>query len=364
MLPKLVLAASILSTYAHASSEVVWLQPQHTALIKLSTPGYPFWVLDGWFRQTREEAAVLLNFSMSADNHTLFVNGHAILPVEDSNRPPMITAHQVRDAIPAESLRTLAGEGLLRGELDQEQLQHRSFLELDYDRLVEADHETGPYKSHRPTLRFRIMGIGAYTTDKVLETEQQEVVHVTLHDENGKISADPKRNYIITQVEIKSVKDSYGGIHKGPEFDVGKECTKKSWACPDTGLYTPMAPYYRFIWRNKFDEFGRIGSFRHAVMKVISGPREKAILAFLMKYGTAALAGLIALVAYNLYNKPVDEVQRARDLAEKKLRAKLSGKYVDEDDGEDDWIAEHSREVGTVLTDKEMRQLNYIIPEE
>jgi len=43
-------------------------------------------------------------------------------------------------------------------------------------------------------------------------------------------------------------------------------CEKWSWLCEDHVLYAKGAPWYRYIWRRKFDKFGRIGSTRHAVM--------------------------------------------------------------------------------------------------
>ncbi|PVH96278.1 hypothetical protein DM02DRAFT_128461 [Periconia macrospinosa] len=379
-----VLAISLLTAYASAESEVLWLKPQQMALVKLATPGYPLWVMDKekpdvpvvyqhngeYYSQTNDPSAVLLNLSMSANNHTLYINGQAILPLEDSNRPPQITTHQVHADTSVKILRTYAASGLLRGELGWDELQHRDFLELDYDRLVEADPETGPYFSHKPTLRFRIMGLGAYTTNEVLDVARQSVLHVTLNDTHGKISNHPKRSYAITNIEIKSIKNSYGGMHKGLEEDTDKECTIRSWACPDTGLYTPMAPYYRFIWRSKFDQFGRIGSTRHTIMQKVSQLQDIVGSKGLKRYITALVAGLIAVVAWNTYKKRMgsEGERKARKAALRSLEVKAArnrGEIVYADDDEDDeWIEAHSKDVVMELTDQEARQLSYIIPDQ
>lgn len=384
MHPSAVLVASLLSAYAAAESDVIWLKPQQMALVKLETPGYPLWVMDRekpkapvihqhndeYFSYADEPSAVLLNLSMSPNNHTLYINGHAILPLDDSNRPPQITAYQVHAETSPKVLRTYASSGLFKGLLGWDELQHRDFLELDYDRLVEADHETGPYYSHKPVLRFRIMGIGAYTTNEVLNVGQQNVLHVTLNDTNGKISRDPKRSYAITNIEIKSVSDSYGGEHKGPREDVERECTIRSWACPDTGLYTPMAPYYRFIWRSKFDQFGRIGSTRHAVVKRFSKVVDVVGSRLLWQYTITLVVGLVAFVVWKVYQENINssEERAARRAAQRSLEVKAArnrGEIVYADDEEDEeWIAAHTKDVAEELTEQEAQQLSYIIPDQ
>lgn len=356
MLPALNLSHSLVAVHALTNPSVTWLEPQRSAIVALDTPGYPFWLMDkanapalyrnaeGSYWETHRASAVLLNLSMTADNTTLLVNGKAILPFEDYNIPPTITAYQAPANITERKVRSLAEMGLLRGDWEQLTLSYRS-LELDYDRLVWADPARGPWQHHVPTLRFRIMGIGAHSRNDVLDTRRQKVLHVTLTEWSHGA-------YAITNVEIKSLDESYGYVHPGPTTapkkcpDMGygpSTCSLRSWRCPDEGLYEADAPpYYRFIWRNRFDEFGRIGSLRHAVVRKLSVLREvweDAGPAMLLSFGILLGLACLAMAGAAAWRRVGGRRERrVRDLAEDDslLGDYVAEKYADEADEDED----------------------------
>ena len=70
-----------------------------------------------------------------------------------------------------------------------------------------------------------------------------------------------------------------------PDCEPAK-CSLMSWLCADNGIYNAakVSPC-RFIWCSRFDEYGRIGSPRHAMY------RAKVIDARVAKVGIAMVFG-------------------------------------------------------------------------
>ncbi|KAF2785946.1 hypothetical protein K505DRAFT_330688, partial [Melanomma pulvis-pyrius CBS 109.77] len=284
-----------------------------TLIIKLDTHGYPLWVMDkahapilhsesaDYYWETQRPSAVLLNFTMSHDNKTLLLNHKAILPLENDNVPPSIEAYQVPADITTPQTEQLVAEGLLNRKWEGLTLGYR-YLALDYDRLVWADPEAGPYQNHEPTLQFRIMGIGAHSRSDELAPQWQNVVQVRLRDQNHGSSDAPDRSYVITDLGYENMGDSY---KFAPSRELEQaECTLWSWKCADRGLYQDTGkPAYRFIWRSRFDQYGRIGSLRHAVfrkMDVLKRIWEDAGSTMMMSFSIVMLPSLLvwAVIAY------------------------------------------------------------------
>jgi hypothetical protein len=364
MLPTLLLTATLLGASASAST-IIWLHPHRGALIKLDTPNYPSWVYSSvqkTFKTTPEPTAVLLNITLSADNKTLFLNDKAILPLENWNIPPLISAYQVPAQIDKDEMGYLVQNNLLLTGANR-------LLALDYDRLVDADPTPGPpYHDHRPTLRFRVMGLGADTQDHMLTTHEQSVVHVSLEDQNHGRSNDEKRSYRITDMQVKSVEESYDETHLGPQMDVEEEgaCTAWSWTCPDKGMDDPQNPYHRFIWRRKFDQYGRIGSGRHTAFSKISAfkkdmgiPEESGsgilILGALLGAVLAVVAGVVMF--RNTSSKAEEETE--------KKDKKSNGEDGVDDDDDEAWLQDQAEQVGEVeVTVDEVAQMMDLISDD
>ncbi|KAF2188963.1 hypothetical protein K469DRAFT_659866 [Zopfia rhizophila CBS 207.26] len=310
-------------------TSITWIKFQRSAVVKIDTPGYPLWLMDkanapilheqaeNFYWPQDKPSAVLLNITMSLDNKTLLVNHKPILPLADSNIPPLIEAYQVPADITASQIKGLTSNGLLNRHWEGLTLGWR-YLALDYDRLVWSDPEQGPWQNHVPTLSFRIMGIGAHSRSDVLDSSKQKVLHITLADSNHGSSNSPDRLYGITKIELKHIEDSYAYVPATePER---KECTLSSWKCPDKGLYREGAPWYRFIWRERFDKYGRVGSLRHAlvkkmdaVLRILRDAGPSMVLSFIILMSAAlAIMGIIGIVKHCVGKRE----KRIRDLAE------------------------------------------------
>jgi hypothetical protein len=352
MFPTLILASSLLAHASAYSPSTTWLESQRSAIIKLPTPGYPLWLMDkanapvmqsqsaDFYWEQDKPSAVLLNLTMSHDNKTLFINHQAILPMANGLTPPMIEAYQVPAETTEQQIKGLVAQGLFNGQWEGLTLSFR-YLALDYDRLVWADPEGGPYMNHVPTLKFRILGLGAHQRSDVLDAEQQMVLHVTLSDQNHRMSDAPERSYRITKIAFESPQNSQSyapALESKPD-----ECTLKSWKCEDEGLYGNGGPSYRFIWRARFDKYGRIGSLRHAVfrkMDVLKEFWEDAGPAMMMSFGI--LIGPVLLVAMGMlvYKRCVKqrwEQIRTSDTFDDRLLGEedFGEKYADVEDEED-----------------------------
>ncbi|KAF2468758.1 uncharacterized protein BDR25DRAFT_304746 [Lindgomyces ingoldianus] len=311
------------------SNAVTWIQYGQSAVVKLDTPGYPLWLMDkanapilheqagdSYWPQDKP-SAVLLNLTMSLDNKTLLLNHNPILPLSDPNVPPLIEAYQVPADMTTTQIRGLVSNGLLNRQWEGLTLGWR-YLALDYDRLVWADPETGPYQNHVPILRFRIMGIGAHSRNDVLDVEKQQVVHVTLQDWKHGSSDAKDRSYGITKIELVDVEESYAYVPAmEPEQE---ECSLRSWRCADKGLYQEGPPWYRFIWRERFDWYGRVGSLRHAVVRKVDVMRKfvadagpAMVFAFVILFGAAILVMSMVGTIGSLCNRREKTI---RELAE------------------------------------------------
>ncbi|KAJ4305181.1 hypothetical protein N0V90_000712 [Kalmusia sp. IMI 367209] len=316
-------------------------------------------------------AAVLLKFEMSADNKTLLLDDTPILPLQNYHIPPRLSAYQVPTDIERSAIVAL-GEG---DEFAKEKLGR--MLELDYDRLVEGDPTGGPpYYNHKPILRFRIMGFGAEGKDDILDTEKQDVVQMVLEDRNNGSSSDPLRSYMISSIGVLSTKKAYSEAHMGPEADQEEECTRKSWKCPDGGVYEAGSPYrtpYRFIWRRKFDEFGRVGSLRHdfvrqweiSMQKAREDPWNSALVALGILLSTV-LAIVGGMKSRAKPSAPAEEPPAKP--VKKEAKAPVEDGEEEEGESEDEdlaWLTEQVQQAGEVpMTIDEASQLIDLMSED
>lgn len=372
----LALAALSQSGLAAAASQVTWLQPQRSAVVKLSTHGYPS-------NAAGAPHALLLKFELSPDNKTLLLDGTPFLPLQNYYIPPPLSAYHVPDDTTRDAIIAIA-----EGNDDGRRHVRGQKLDLDYDRLVEGDPTGGPpYYNHQPTLRFRVMGLGSDGADYVLDPQRQDIIQVSMRDQNeGGWSNEAARSYIIDKIELQSADKVYAdlstslGDHMGFEADQEKDCTRKNWKCPDEGVYEAGSPYrtpYRFIWRKRFDQHGRIGSLRHdfveqwsiSKQKVRDDPRNSALVALGILLATilAIVSGLKARAERAARaQKPVKKHWTERDADKKALKAekaakkgvdgkeeakKVQDEEDDEEDSEDDdaaWLSEMAAQSGEV----------------
>ncbi|PSN66459.1 hypothetical protein BS50DRAFT_589192 [Corynespora cassiicola Philippines] len=325
----------LLSSTALATSSITWLHPQRSAIIKLDTPTYPFWQLDKvnapsllrsaapyYEESPTTPSAILLNLTLALDSRSLFLNNEQLLPLKDANVPPQLKAYQVPASIPERKVRNIVEAGVLDRERGWEDLTLAwRLLDLDYDRLVSLD---GGGHHGSATLRFRVLGIGAHQRSDVLDAEKQKVVHVKV--EGG-------REYRVTDVQVREVGESYEG---GLAVERQTGCSLWSWRCGDQGVRGCGAGYYRFVWRERFDGFGRVGSLRHAVMKKGAALKEfwedaGASMVFAWAVLTSIAVGLVLVVkGWQAWRE--QRVKRREELVRRV--AEVEGLLGEDDDGE------------------------------
>ena len=356
----LLLAFTLLwqQTAAEPVDSITWQQSGRSVVIKLDTLEYPLWVMDrkapmhhdnaaGYYTPVDVPSAVLFNLTLSRDNKTLLLNHQPILPLTDVHVPPRIDAYQVPANTTEEQLRNIISYGVLDRKWEGMTLGWR-YLSLDYDRLVFRDPQARKWNKP-PVLNFRIMGIGAHARNDYLNAIYQRILRVELEDTNGACSGSVV-SYKIADVSLLGVDEAYGSMPIEEHID---ECTSGSWRCPDRRVHNPLIdgmelpkespPYYRYIWRSRFDEFGRVGSMRHAVFEkihVVSDFLEDAgpamALSFVILFSIAmGILGLVMLVRYYAAWR----IRRITELAEEDRLLGHKGadkqdRYVDEEENE------------------------------
>ena len=379
MVPPLLLAFTLFAHFGliTAESSVTWLTPQRSVVVKLSTPGYPL-SEEGSDPDVVYPAAVVLKFQLSADNKTLLLEDTPFLPLQNYYIPPRLWAQQVPAGMSEYGVRAIAEDS------EDKRVIRKGKLELDYDRLVEGDPTGGPpFYNHQPLLRFRIMGLGAEGVDKTLDVKEQEIVQVQLKDQNeGGWSNEAARSYLITAVDVLPAEEVYAtlstelGDHMGSEADQEKECTRRSWKCPDEGVYEPTSPYrtpYRFIWRRRFDQYGRIGSLRHdfvqqwdiSKQKAYDDPLNSALIALgiLLATALAIVSGVKTRAANAAKAKAAAEAAKIKPRVKKPKPETAEGEESAESEYESEdedaaWLSEMAKEAGEVpMTVDEASQL-------
>jgi hypothetical protein len=220
---------------------------------------------------TEQPSALLFNITLSHDNKTLLLNHQPVVPVPNPNVPPRIQAYQVPADLTAAQLQAIISYGVLDREWEGMTLGWR-FLDLDYGRDIICDPQNSAwaYNNIFPILHFRVMGIGAHARSDILDPWKQPVIHVRLQDTNpeGAVSTSPLLSYVINNISLKDFNSTYSWQ---PEDVVTEQtldtCSWHSWRCRDPHMMQHGEPYYRFIWRSRFDSYGRIGSLRHALVE-------------------------------------------------------------------------------------------------
>ncbi|KAF8851198.1 hypothetical protein BDZ45DRAFT_679315 [Acephala macrosclerotiorum] len=224
---------------------VKWLS--NSVLIRLETPDLPLWNPN---TQTGEDVhtALMLNFTFTRDNRILLLNDKPILPIENGNVPPSLTAPQTSNSL----------DEFEHGAPDFHGL---SFFELDYYRRVPYPEDPNSrYNIWNPTLSIDILGAGIAGYNTLLRADTQRYIKVVV-DEIPPYQKHPydrpisERRYRIKDVTLE---DRWPYQQFAAPDELG-ECTIWSWRCDDI----PDFPYYHYVYRQNFDEYGKIGSLRH-----------------------------------------------------------------------------------------------------
>lgn len=282
LFPFFILLISILNVSASRGTTlgVNWIIHGRSALVQLRTPDLPVWNQEEQIGEVDpEHSLLLLNFTLSHDSSQLLLQDQPFLPLPNPLLPPQLEAHQQQPDFIAE----FRSHENYRGFLDT------PTFALDYERLVHPrDDSTIRYYAYAPTLTLNLLGAGIAGYNTLLSSQQQQVIKIELKDRNS----DPGvNNFIITRIGFFPRDRG----HAEPENL--KECTLWSWTCPDFG----DAPWYRYIYRQNFDEYGRIGSRRHMVLQRWSNLVENVGLWRVIGFLTLLASMILFPVVYRVY---------------------------------------------------------------
>jgi len=200
--------------------------------------------------------AFIFNFTLTPDNRTLLLNDEPILPRAHPHIPTPLRAHQTGETATdfAHRVRT--------------NFSGAPVMDLDYYiETPDTTSGTSIYNTkYNPRLRIDILRANmptypGYSTP--LFSNSQKQIWVWLED----LSVyPPETPYSSITLKISRVKvsrrwpdaDSQGTTtYKTPKSL--KTCHIWSWLCADINNY----PYYEYIYRENFDQYGKKGSMRH-----------------------------------------------------------------------------------------------------
>lgn len=198
--------------------------------------------------------SVLLDFTISADNKRLLLNSnyHALL-VPNPSRPALLQARRVPSNTDL-------------NHLVESDWSAYPLIGLDYS--FDARNRGDPgirYSNHRPRLSLDLIGAGGNSSNAsdpvfLLDSLDQKWVQIELAMNNAVYSDERKRKYHIQKIEFVNRNRNFRG--RRIEYHVARpddtSCSWYSWRCAD--IADP--PWYKYVWRDYFDEFGRIGSLR------------------------------------------------------------------------------------------------------
>jgi hypothetical protein len=200
--------------------------------------------------------AFIFNFTLHSDNRTLLLNDEPILPRAHPHIPTPLRAHQTGETATDLAHRVCTN------------FSGAPVMDLDYYiEIPDTSSGTSIYNTkYNPRLRLDILRASmptypGYSTP--LFSNSQNQIWVWLED----LSAHPPKTlYSTITLRITRVQvgrrwldtDSQGTTtYKTPKSL--KTCHIWSWLCADINKY----PYYEYIYRENFDQYGKKGSMRH-----------------------------------------------------------------------------------------------------
>jgi hypothetical protein len=224
-----------------------FVEAGRSVLVRLETPDLSLWDAEEQYGE-HVETALIFNFTISHDQSHLLLQDQPFLPLLDPNIPPRLHVPQTSES---------------ESDFNHKKVYNYATLPhfgLDYERTVNPQHEPAIDIYHyAPTLKLNLLGAGIAGYNTLLSSPEQRYIEVILKDENTCTGNPPTHKFVIQSVKVR--KRDHDIHHILPE-DV-ERCGRFSWRCVDFD----SSPWYRYIYRQDFDEFGRIGSLRHEMYR-------------------------------------------------------------------------------------------------
>jgi hypothetical protein len=320
-----------------------FIEPSRSVLVRLDTPDLLLWDPSTQYGE-HLQSALIFNFTISHDRTHLLLQDQQFLPPLDPNIPPRLRAPQTSES---------------EYDSDHKKVFNYACLaqfDLDYERTVTPRDESAiDYYHYAPTLKLNILGAGIAGYNTLLSSPEQRYIEVILKDENYSTGNPANHKFTIKSVKIQS--RDHNIRHILPED--AQSCGRFSWRCGDFDT----SPWYRYFYRQDFDEFGRIGSLRHECSRRWSNLYYN--LGFLRFWALIMAVGslLVSPVVYAVYKKVVHMRRRyvafrAAHDENVRLRGECEGDVL-LDDG--DWVwdyidTEKYDEKGEQFSEKNQRQ--------
>lgn len=295
-------------------SSLRWLEKERSVLVRLEIPDLPLWNEDEQIGE-KLPSALIFNFTLSHDNRTLILNDVPILPVQNPYVPPRLYAYQTSE--------TLA-------QFDNETLTDYNdcpLFSLDYARVVTQV----TFEATR-ILDLDILGAGIAEYNALLPSNEQRLIHLFLDHIEPKSASISSMTFKIADVHLEDRNSSY----QFPAPESLKTCTMWSWLCADTQFY----PWYLYIYRQNFDDYGKIGSMRHLVHTRWANLLERNGAVQIGVIGFVICIVLLSLLGYGIYRmwKRTQELwqRRVGDVDAWTADEEIGGLLDDEEEEDDD----------------------------
>ncbi|KFY51707.1 hypothetical protein V497_08918 [Pseudogymnoascus sp. VKM F-4516 (FW-969)] len=238
------------------SEALEWLEAERSVLVHLPTPDLSFLVNQ---MPSPFPGAFIFNFTLTPNNLTLLLNGEPILPRAHPYIPTPLRAYQ--------TIETPSDSG------SPSRTNTKGALALDLDYYIDGPDTTSGTSIYNtrydPRLRIDILRASTPAHSTPLSSDSQHQIWIWLEDLTPHPPGTP---YASIALRIKRVqvgrrwrnrRDSEGRTTQGTttyrDLASLNRCYLWSWLCADIREY----PYYQFIYREKFDQYGKKGSMRH-----------------------------------------------------------------------------------------------------
>lgn len=243
-------------------------------------------------------SAFVFNFTLQ-DRRVLLLNDVPILPLTNAFLPPRLHAPQTAISV------TEFEHGVLPD------FQVLSSFELDYWRMVlPGEHPDSHYNIYNPTIKLDVLGAGIAGYNTLLDDDKQRFIVVRLAELEPyqKTRYDKSISQRFYKIEDVAIRDRFPYNEFSPP-DALKGCRIWSWLCSDFDEY----PWYHYVYREAFDNFGKIGSLRHSLAQRYDVACQKL--------GVRQATCLVAIVIIAILSIPVYVVV----VAFRRLKASFEG---------------------------------------
>jgi hypothetical protein len=379
--------STIASSHPDLAPEILWDSHRQSALIKLSTPGYPLYTIDRQhaqkglkFRKSYEPSALILNFTTSQESNTLLLQYENILPLPNPSVPPLLRAYQVPDNLARNKLETFVKDGAFASRMGYSDALDWALVGISYGRVVTsqpfAKENLRPFDESLDRINTvtedeetasRVMldiDVVAATTLKITPDFQTEETLLDVPSQKT-IRLHLTRVGAGLQIEYLTLL-SRGEGYVSPSPPTLDSCTLSSWRCCDL----PNRLCYRYVWFNEFDEHGRKNSLRHAVEELwfdITYHFSHWWLEYLIALCSIGAAVIFGFIIYSLYQSSRTRSDKyAKEEEQNLLRHEAEGLLQTHDEVDDpppyvevsgSYMQDHLQQVDDVLTDKALPPL-------